>query len=78
MADAGMSAWQVTALVELEEYYIPGEKGEGGFLQRLLGRPPVRFDQFLADNASAFAPQAPQIHSCVQHKRNDLSSSAFS
>jgi uncharacterized protein YbjT (DUF2867 family) len=59
MADAGMPAWQVTALVELQEYYFTGKAAKvEGVAQQLLGRPPIRFDQFLADNASAFAAQA--------------------
>lgn len=59
MADAGMPAWQIAALVELQEYYITGKAAKlDGVTQQLLGRAPIRFDQFVAENASAFATQA--------------------
>lgn len=59
MADARMPAWQLTALAELQEYYIMGKAAKvDGVTQQLLGRAPIRFDQFVAENASAFAAQA--------------------
>jgi uncharacterized protein YbjT (DUF2867 family) len=59
MLDQKMPDWQVTALIDLQQYYI---NGQGGATDRtiadILGRSPVTLDQFLADNASEFRPQA--------------------
>src|SRR5438477_575990 len=50
MLDQGMPEWQVKALLELQEYYLGGEGGNvDGLLQKLMGRPPVTMDQFLAE-----------------------------
>ncbi len=59
MLDQGMPEWQVTALLELQEYYTGG-KGEtlDGVLAGLLGRPPVTMDQFLEEYAREFRSQA--------------------
>jgi len=55
MTDQGMPEWQVTALLELQEYYTGGRGGTvDGVLERLLGRPPVTMDQFLEEFAGAF------------------------
>jgi uncharacterized protein YbjT (DUF2867 family) len=59
MLDMGMPDWQVTALLELQQYYVQGQGGElDDILHNLLGRPPISMDQFLRDNAGAFREQA--------------------
>jgi uncharacterized protein YbjT (DUF2867 family) len=59
MLDQKMPEWQVTALIELQQYYI---NGQGGATDRtladVLGRPPVTLDQFLTEHASEFRSQA--------------------
>ena len=59
MMDQGMPEWQVTALLELQEYYTGG-KGRtlDGTLEGLLGRPPITMDQFLEEFAGEFRSQA--------------------
>jgi uncharacterized protein YbjT (DUF2867 family) len=59
MLDQGMPEWQVTALLELQEYYTNGN-GEvvDGLLERLLERPPVRMDAFLEEYAGEFRGQS--------------------
>jgi uncharacterized protein YbjT (DUF2867 family) len=55
MLDQGMPEWQVTALLELEEYYINGNGGRvDGLLERLLERQPIRMDAFLKEFAAEF------------------------
>jgi Predicted nucleoside-diphosphate-sugar epimerases len=59
MVDLGMPEWQVTALLELQQYYVSGRGGEvDRVLENLLGQPPMTMDQFLAENAAAFRAQA--------------------
>jgi uncharacterized protein YbjT (DUF2867 family) len=59
MMDQGMPEWQVTALLELQEYYTGGKGGTlDGVLEGLLGRPPIAMDQFLEENAEDFRGQA--------------------
>jgi uncharacterized protein YbjT (DUF2867 family) len=59
MLDAGMPEWQVTALLELQEYYISGKCAEvTEVLPRLLGRAPLTLDQFLNEFKDSFRPQA--------------------
>jgi len=59
MLDQGMPEWQVTALLELQEYYTNGQGGTvDGLLERLLGRPPVRMDAFLQEYAGEFRGQS--------------------
>jgi uncharacterized protein YbjT (DUF2867 family) len=59
MLDQGMPEWQVTALLELQEYYINGQGGSvDGLLERLLGRPPIRMDAFLQEYAGEFRGQS--------------------
>ena len=54
-----MPEWQVTALLQLQEYYTGGKGGSvDGLLQRLLGRTPITMDQFLAEFADEFRGQA--------------------
>lgn len=55
MLDRGMPAWQVTALLDLQDYYIGGKGGRpDDTLARLLGRAPCRIDRFLAEFAATF------------------------
>ena len=59
MLDQGMPGWQVTALLELQEYYTGGKGGTlDGVLQGLLGRAPVTMDQFLKEFVTEFRGQA--------------------
>jgi uncharacterized protein YbjT (DUF2867 family) len=59
MLDQGMPEWQVTALLDLQEYYTGG-KGRtlDGLLERLLGRPPARMDAFLQEYTGEFRAQS--------------------
>ncbi|MBZ5626303.1 MAG: SDR family NAD(P)-dependent oxidoreductase, partial [Acidobacteriia bacterium] len=55
MMDQGMPEWQVTALLDLQEYYTGGRGGAlDGVLQGLLGRPPITIDRFLMEFAGEF------------------------
>jgi uncharacterized protein YbjT (DUF2867 family) len=59
MVDQGMPEWQVTALLELQQYYTGGKGGAlDGVLEGLLGRPPITMDQFLDGSAEEFRGQA--------------------
>lgn len=59
MLEQGMPEWLVTALLDLQQYYLNGKGGEtDGLLQKLLGRAPIKMDEFLAKNAGEFRGQA--------------------
>ncbi len=59
MLATGMSEWQVTALLELQQYYKQGGGAKtDGLLQTLIERNPVTLDQYLTANAQAFRDQA--------------------
>ena len=59
MLGLGMPDWQVTALLELQQYYKQGGGARtDGLLQTLIGRAPVTLDQYLAANAREFKDQA--------------------
>jgi uncharacterized protein YbjT (DUF2867 family) len=59
MLEMGMPEWQVTALLDLQQYYVNGKGGSlDNLLQHLLGRPPITMDEFLKENAAAFREQA--------------------
>jgi uncharacterized protein YbjT (DUF2867 family) len=59
MLDQTMPEWLVTALLQLQEYYLSGKGGDtDGLLQRLLGRPPITMDQFLSESAGEFRGQS--------------------
>jgi uncharacterized protein YbjT (DUF2867 family) len=59
MRDQGMPEWQVTALLELQDYYTGGRGGTlDGVLEGLLGRPPIAMDQFLEEFREEFRGQA--------------------
>ena len=57
LRDAGMPAWQVEALADLQAYYTDGP---GATITRdvraVLDREPIYFDQYLRDNVDAFSP----------------------
>src|SRR5262245_46006047 len=58
MLDMGMPGWQVSALVELQQYYLSGKGGEvDSTLKNLLHRSPMTMDEFLKENAPAFRQQ---------------------
>jgi uncharacterized protein YbjT (DUF2867 family) len=59
MLEQKMPEWQVTALLDLQEYYTGGKGGTvDGLLQKLLGRSPTAMDQFLQEFAGEFRAQA--------------------
>jgi uncharacterized protein YbjT (DUF2867 family) len=59
MLGLGMPEWQVTALLELQQYYKQGGGAKtDGLLQSLIERPPVTLDQYLTANAREFRDQA--------------------
>jgi uncharacterized protein YbjT (DUF2867 family) len=59
MASLGMPGWQVTALMELHEYYSQGAGAKtDGLVKTLIERDPVTLDQYLAASASEFGDQA--------------------
>jgi len=59
MLDLGMPEWQVTALLELQQYYKQGGGAKtDGLLQSLIERAPVTLDHYLKANAREFRDQA--------------------
>jgi uncharacterized protein YbjT (DUF2867 family) len=59
LRDMGMPPWQVDALADLQAYYADGTGGKvTSDVRDVLGREPVRMDQFLRDYASAFPTTA--------------------
>jgi len=59
MLEQGMPAWQVDALLDLQEYYTSGKGGAvDQLLPRLLGRAPITMDRFLAEFGGEFHNQA--------------------
>jgi uncharacterized protein YbjT (DUF2867 family) len=59
MLDQGMPAWQVDALLDLQEYYTSGHGGAvDQSLPQLLGRQPISMDRFLSEVASEFRSHA--------------------
>jgi uncharacterized protein YbjT (DUF2867 family) len=59
MLEQGMPAWQVDALLDLQEYYTSGKGGEvDQMLPTLLGRPPMTMDRFLGEFAAEFRTPA--------------------
>jgi hypothetical protein len=52
-----MAAWQVAAILELQAFYTEGPGTTvTNDVQKILGRAPISFDQFLHDNAGSFKP----------------------
>ena len=59
MLQLGMPPWQADALVDLAAYYTEGPGARiTEDVRQVLGREPVRFDQFLTDYAANFATQS--------------------
>src|SRR5260370_4638429 len=59
MLGLGMPEWQVTALLELQQYYKQGGGAKtDGLLKTLIGRPPVPLDQYLTATPRQFRDQA--------------------
>jgi uncharacterized protein YbjT (DUF2867 family) len=59
MLDAGMPEWQVSALLDLQAYYLAGKcAAVTDVLPNLLGRAPITVDQFLNENKESFRSQA--------------------
>ena len=59
MLEQAMPAWQVDALLDLQEYYTSGKGGVvDQVLPNLLGRPPITMDRFLTEFAGEFRTQA--------------------
>jgi uncharacterized protein YbjT (DUF2867 family) len=56
MLGMGMPDWQVTAILELQQYYVQGGGAKtDGLLESLIGRDPITLDQYLSANAKEFA-----------------------
>jgi len=59
MLGMGMPEWQVTALLELQQYYKQGGGAKtDGLLESLIERIPVTLDEYLTANAKEFRDQA--------------------
>jgi hypothetical protein len=59
MFGLGMPEWQVTALLELQQYYKQGGGAKtDGLLRALIERDPVTLDQYLTANVREFRDQA--------------------
>jgi uncharacterized protein YbjT (DUF2867 family) len=59
MLDLGMPEWQVTAILELQEYYCTGRcAAVDGTVAKLLGKAERTLDQYLQENAASFQSQA--------------------
>jgi uncharacterized protein YbjT (DUF2867 family) len=59
MLGLGMPEWQVTALLDLQQYYKQGRGAKtDGLLRSLIEREPVTLDQYLTANAREFRDQA--------------------
>jgi hypothetical protein len=59
MLGLGMPEWQVTALLELQQYYKQGGGAKtDGLLKSLIEREPITVDQYLAANVREFRDQA--------------------
>jgi uncharacterized protein YbjT (DUF2867 family) len=55
MLEQGMPEWQVTALLELQQYYTGGQGGAvDRVLEGLLGRPAITINRFLLEFAAEF------------------------
>jgi uncharacterized protein YbjT (DUF2867 family) len=59
LLEQGMPEWLVTALLNLQQYYLNAQGGEtDGLLRNLLRRAPITMDEFLTENAHEFRGQA--------------------
>jgi uncharacterized protein YbjT (DUF2867 family) len=56
MLAMGMPEWQVTAILELQQYYVQGGGAKtDGLLKTLIEREPTTLDHYLAANAKEFS-----------------------
>jgi uncharacterized protein YbjT (DUF2867 family) len=59
MLGMGMPEWQVTAILELQQYYkMGGGAKTDDLLKSLIGRDPITLDRYLDTNAGEFVNQA--------------------
>lgn len=59
MLEMGMPEWQVTALLDLQQYFIGGKGGDvDDTIQKIVGRPPLTMDKFLEEFADSFRAEA--------------------
>jgi uncharacterized protein YbjT (DUF2867 family) len=59
MLGLGIPEWQVTAILDLQQYYKQGGGAKtDGLLRSLIERDPVSLDQYLTANATEFRDQA--------------------
>jgi uncharacterized protein YbjT (DUF2867 family) len=59
LLEQSMPEWLVTALLDLQQYYLNAQGREtDGLLRKLLGRAPITMDEFLTENAHEFRGQA--------------------
>jgi len=59
LSDMGMPDFMVTALLELQEYYVSGKASRvDGTLESLINRAPTKMDDFLKEFADQFREQA--------------------
>ncbi len=55
LVGAGLPEWSANALLDLQQFYRAGEASSvTGDVEQLLGRKPIRFEQFSRDYAQAF------------------------
>ncbi len=56
MLKAGMAKWNAHAVTELYGVFAAGEAdGTTATVERITGRTPISFDQFVRDHAAAFS-----------------------
>jgi uncharacterized protein YbjT (DUF2867 family) len=59
MLEQGLPEWLIAAELDLQQYYANGRGGDvDDVLMGLLGRPPIRLDEYLSENKEAFRSQA--------------------
>ena len=64
LGGAGMPEWQVTALLELQQYYRSGKCAEvTDVLPKIRGRPSITVEQFLTESKASFEPQTAKSYS---------------